>query len=332
MPFAQYIRKPLVFNQLGKPINDLTLEQAMEKAGLNFDVGITETRVRLESLEEPGKYLLYKVPGNFATYRKDTNKVFGPVGSKYEIVQNSVALDFIEQVCNYDKSVRIETAGCYNDGANMLVTAKFPEPFKIGNDDTIDRYLLFTNAHDGSGSIQCAIVNIRVVCNNMLNQALKNCVQSFSFKHTKNVHNSIMKAVEDLRQTYLYSTIMNEQMEHLSKIKINDGDLKNYVYSLFLNNEQLEYARTLSNISRADYEIISVRMQNKIIDVMDTIDKGCGQSLHRGTALWLYNGVNCYYNNTIEYKNAEDKFESLTKKQGFKINQKAYDLILNLAA
>ena len=163
MPFVNYQRRPLIFNEMGKPINDLSIEEAIKTAGLDYKVGIKETRVRLADINDPDKFLLYKVPNSFATYREDNNHVFGAVGSKYEVVQNSVALDFINQVCDYDKTVRIETAGVYKDGASMLVTAKFPEAMTIGNNDLIDKYLLFTNSHDGSGLITCAVTNIRVV-------------------------------------------------------------------------------------------------------------------------------------------------------------------------
>ena len=101
MPLVNYQRRPLVFNEMGKPINDLSMEDAIKEANLDYKVGIKETRVRLEDPANPGSFLLYKVPNSFATYREDTNHVFSAVGSKYEVVQNSVALDFINQICDY---------------------------------------------------------------------------------------------------------------------------------------------------------------------------------------------------------------------------------------
>lgn len=74
MPIANYIRRPLVFNEIGKPINDISLDEAIKIAGLDYKVGIKETRVRLASPEDPDKFLLYKVPNNYATYREDTIK------------------------------------------------------------------------------------------------------------------------------------------------------------------------------------------------------------------------------------------------------------------
>lgn len=338
MGYVNYRRQPLVFNEIGKPVNDLSMKDALHEAGLDFKVGIVETRVRLpnpyyvsdDSIHNyGGKYLLYKVPGSYATFREDNNHVFGAVGSKYQVVQNDVALDFIEKVCNYDKSVRIETAGCYNYGATMLVTAKYPIPFSISDRDEVDRYLLFTNSHDGSGSIECAVTNIRVICNNMLNAALRNASSRFSFKHTKNVKQAIMNAVDNIRLSENYMKMQQQDLQLLSDIKVKDNNIKGYVYSLFLDNAQKEYAMNFNSIYDTSDEFISVRLRNKIVSVMNTIESGCGQELHRGTVLWLYNGVTCYLNNVVEYKSAEDKLESLTKRIGFKLNQKAYDLAIS---
>ena len=333
MPVTNYIRRKNVLNSISSPIVDLSMEDAIKEAGLDFEVGITETRVRLENpyhkidpIQHPHESLLYQVPDSFATYRKDTNYIFGAVGSKYQVVQNSVALDFIEQVCNYDRSVRIETAGCYKNGASMLVTAKFPDSLRLTDDDDIDRYLLFTNSHDGSGAIKCAVTNIRVICNNMLNQALNNSTQQFSFKHTRNVQESIMMAVEEIRHTYAYSEVMREELEALRSIKIADANVKGYVYKLFLNSEQQAYMKVTPNIYSADTEIISTKLKNKIGSVLDVIEKGVGQEKHRGTLLWLYNGVSCYINNVANYNSETDRFISLTQGGSYRLNQRAYDL------
>jgi phage/plasmid-like protein (TIGR03299 family) len=328
MPFVNYQKRPLIFNEMGKPINDLSVEEAIKEAGLDYKVGIKETRVRLADVNDPDKFLLYKVPNSFATYREDNNHVFGAVGSKYEVVQNSVALDFINQVCDYDKTVRIETAGVYKDGANMLVTAKFPEAMTIGNNDLIDKYLLFTNSHDGSGLITCAVTNIRVVCNNMLNQAIKNADSVFGFKHTKNVHNAIMSAVEKIRSAHIYHEALQESMQALKNVSVSGRDVNKFVYDLFLTAEQQDHMKLRTSIYSADKEVISTKTQNKVIAVLDTIEKGVGQEMHRGSMLWLYNGVNCYMNNVVDYKSSEDRFEALTKRTACKVNQRAFDLAL----
>ena len=39
MPFVNYQRRPLVFNEMGKPINDLSMEDAIKEANLDYKPG-----------------------------------------------------------------------------------------------------------------------------------------------------------------------------------------------------------------------------------------------------------------------------------------------------
>ena len=94
------------------------------------------------------------------------------------------------------------------------------------------------------------------------------------------------------------------------------------MYILFLYDEQQEHLNLRTNIFAADKDIISTKTQNKVKAVLDTIENGVGQELHRGTVLWLYNGVSCYLNNVVDYKSSEDRFESLTKKKQKKKNNR----------
>lgn len=131
-----------------------------------------------------------RVSDVYATYRKDNYKILGTVGNRYEPVQNTEAMDFIYQVCKSQmvinpKDVIIQTAGVLGIGERIFVTAKLPT-YEIAKDE-MEKYILFTTSHDGSGSIQACFTDIRVVCNNTLNAALNHCKNMVRFKHTKNV-------------------------------------------------------------------------------------------------------------------------------------------------
>ena len=90
--------------------------------------------------------------------RTDRNLTLGVVGSKYGVVQNSKAFEFIDLLASgvegYDKAV-IETAGILGDGERMYVTAKLPSDIFLNDNgyDPINDYILFTNTHDGSGAV-----------------------------------------------------------------------------------------------------------------------------------------------------------------------------------
>ncbi len=100
-----------------------------------------------------------KIDTHFATYRKDNYDIFGVVGSRYEPVQNDVALEFIYNVLINQgiisvEDLIIETAGALGKGERIFVTAKLPT-YDIAGDE-VEKYILFTSSHDGSSSITAA--------------------------------------------------------------------------------------------------------------------------------------------------------------------------------
>lgn len=137
-----------------------------------------------------------------------------------------------------------------------------------------------------------------------------------------------MSAVEKIRSAHIYHEALQESMQALKNVSVSGRDVNKFVYDLFLTAEQQDHMKLRTSIYSADKEVISTKTQNKVIAVLDTIEKGVGQELHRGSMLWLYNGVNCYMNNVVDYKSSEDRFEALTKRTACKVNQRAFDLAL----
>lgn len=269
---------------------------------------------------------------NYATYRTDTLDVLGVVGNRYEPVQNYVAIDFIFNVLNnqdiiHPKDIIIETAGVLGKGERIFVTAKLPD-FIIAK-DLINNYILFTTTHDGSGSITACFTDIRVVCNNTLNMALRGCTNKMTFKHTRNVNKRLNEGPNLMRNAIIYKNTLVETLEPLSKIEVKERDAIEFIQDLFLNEEQANYVKSKGsffNINNGD-EMIATKTLNKMKDAITYIERGAGQDYNYGTALWLYNGITSYINNGINYKSNEDKFNSIMDGVGAKLNQKSYNLI-----
>lgn len=271
---------------------------------------------------------------NYATYRSDTYDVFGVVGNRYEPVQNSVAIDFIYEVLHSQdlvnpKDIVIETAGVLGKGERIFVTAKLPT-YEIAGDE-VNKYILFTTTHDGSGSITACFTNIRVVCNNTLNMALHSSTNKMYFKHTKNVKTRLSEGAKLMNKAINYSHDLKLELEQYSNITIREKDAIDYIQDLFLTKSQIEYVNDRGgflNINTGD-DVVPTRTLNRMTEVVNYIEHGVGQDLNYGTALWLYNGVTSYINNGTSYKNADDKFSSITDGWGAKLNQKAYEIMTN---
>ncbi len=99
------------------------------------------------------------------------------VSDRYKVVQNVDAFSFTDELLG--KGVRYETAGSLRDGRKVWLLARLPREYIIAG-ERISPYLVFSNTHDGSGSIKVAITPVRVACNNTLNLALHTARRNFS--------------------------------------------------------------------------------------------------------------------------------------------------------
>jgi phage/plasmid-like protein (TIGR03299 family) len=153
--------------------NDLTPDQIMKKAGLDWTVTkealMTDTGI--------------KVPGHMALIRDRDAKVLDVVGEDWNPIQNEDAFQFFsEYVLAGD--MEMNTAGSLKGGRNVWALAKVKESFTILGKDQVDSYLLFSNPHQYGKAIDIRFTPIRVVCNNTLTFALnKGSVNQVKMNH-----------------------------------------------------------------------------------------------------------------------------------------------------
>lgn len=267
------------------------------------------------------------IDSHMATVIEENDKTINVVGSRYGVVQNAKAFEFIDlmtsgQIGGEQKPV-IETAGILNDGARMYVTAKMPGKFFIDGDDSdgIDDYILFTNSHDGSGAVMALFTPIRVICQNTLNAAIRGAQNKVAFKHTINVGDRLEFTKEENMRFIM--SILNKhkafkeefvaQMYNLKSQAITSDEVMKFATYVMSGQNAKENLRLLNsnNGNIMSIDEISTRTKNQVMALYDSIESGVGQSQFRGTKLWLYNGLTTYLGNDKKYKSSEDKMDSL---------------------
>lgn len=62
-------------------------------------------------------------------------------------------------------------------------------------------------------------------------------------------------------------------MQALKNVSVSSRDVNKFVYDLFLTAEQQDHMKLRTSIYSADKEVISTKTQNKVIAVLDTIEK-----------------------------------------------------------
>jgi len=331
--YAFYSKKEKAWHGLGQVLDkDITPGGALNLAHMNYKVGITDVYAPVPEL---GVYdyinMTYKiVPNCRATYRTDTNEVFGSVGNRYEIVQNNEFLDFIYSTFCYksiysEQDIVIETAGALGKGERVFVTAKIPNYIKLrdSGDDVAERYLLITNNHDGKGMFTAGLTNVRVVCNNTLNFALNgNIKNKVTLKHTKSIHDNIERGQELLRLSAKYTETQCEAFTAMSKVRLLDREVEAYVARTMMSDTNFalycDYGLNEPNLS--------ARTINKIYAVLHWIQRGIGQTdvNIEGTVYWALQGIIGYINNAVKYESNLDRFDSINDGYGYNIVNKAY--------
>lgn len=168
-----------------------------------------------------------------ATVRRDTRKILGVVGPDYTPVQNVEAFEFFDDALGKGVAV-IETVGALGEnGERIFAMAKMPEAIAVVGNDIVERYLLLTAAHDGTGAVKVLFTPVRVVCNNTLTAALRGARNVVSIKHTKHAKANLKKAKDLLTKNDKFWQKTQEALTFLASKEMNTDEVKEFLKNLF---------------------------------------------------------------------------------------------------
>lgn len=327
----------------------VTINEAVDAIGANYNVE-KQHLIRLsksefnafqsgESLQLSAKQLIHS---HMATVLAESNTTLGVVGTGYGVVQNSKAFEFIDIITSGElggeQKAVIETAGILNGGARMYISAKMPSSLYIGEDknDSISDYIVFTNTHDGTGGVMAFFTPVRVICQNTLNFAIKTTKNKLVFKHTSMVNTrldftkqeNMQRAIETLKMHELFKDTFICKLNELASVKLTGKDaVQRFAASVFTTGTQLQILEKHGFHNLGDVEELSTRTKNNITALSNAIESGIGQDKHRGSKLWLLNGLTTYISNEKKFGNTEDKLSSIMEGDSLRKVQKAYEYL-----
>ncbi|MEP6595506.1 MAG: DUF932 domain-containing protein [Ginsengibacter sp.] len=231
----------------------------------------------------------------------------GVVGKDYEIVQNRDAFAFFDAIVNGD-GIQYETAGALGKGERIFITAKLPAYIKVGNDDLIEQYLFLTTSHDGYGSITAAFTPVRIVCNNTLNAAFRNCSNAIKIRHTSNAKERLEEAHKVMGISNKLSDYLETAFNQWSKVRITDKQVRKLIQLAMVPNKEV-----LQNIQAGKDDELSTCYKNMCDSVYEYALSSPIQKSEttKGNVFGAYNAVAGYFQNVRAYKNEEAKLKSL---------------------
>jgi phage/plasmid-like protein (TIGR03299 family) len=298
---------------LGQIVKDYpTSSEAIKHAGLDYEV---EKR-KLFTFDgenqngDPDSAIIIpeiEVPNFFATVRTDTDEVLGVVGKDYQIVQNRDAFNFFDAIVGGD-GIQYETAGALGKGERIFITAKLPGYIRVGKEDMTEKYLFLTTSHDGFGSITAAFTPVRIVCNNTLNAALKNCTGSIKIRHTANAKDRLAEAHRVMGISNKLADELESIFNDWSTIRIKDQEIQRLIQLAMVPNKEV-----LQNIKEGNMDELSTAFQNVCNSVYEyaMTSPSQQQETTKGTLFGAYNAVTGYFQNIRNYHDGEAKVKSL---------------------
>lgn len=325
----------------------ISIDEVFDDIDAGLDYEVTEqslVRVQKDVVEaikrgEPFEWTPNEnciIESHKATVYGDDGKTLGIVGSGYGIVQNRKAMEFIRFIeeCS-GETPQIVAAGYLGNGERMFVTARLGADTYIDGNDAITNYVVFTNSHDGSGAVCAMITPIRVVCQNTLNMALRSAESGkLTFKHTRHVGTRLdfeiaanrERAAAVFKEYGKFTEDFIAAMVNLKAQTIGKADVLDFAAQMYMSKAQYKLWQLADrNMDKVDE--IPTRMKNNVNALLNAIECGIGQQQHRGTKLWLLNGLTTFLHNERKWATPQDEYRSLMEGDGLKKVQKAYDLL-----
>lgn len=232
------------------------------------------------------------LPGQYAVVREDRwsfneESVLGTVGQGYTPLQNADAFKFFDPIVATGEAF-YESAGALRNGQRVWVMARLKEDFKVTEEDTIARYLLLSNTHDGTGSVQLKFTPVRVVCQNTLSQALGQG-PSIRVAHTLAMESRLEDAAEEALDTIQqHFSEIGVHFRKMVTFRMSEERLDAYLKSVFPDplrgKDEKQYRRALAQAQKDRRG--SLRLYGE----------GMGNDLNGvpGTLWAAYNGVTEY--------------------------------------
>lgn len=279
--------RPLPWVGMGTILTGITtIKEALIEAGQDYQVLKVPVLFNCGTEEDPS----YKtIPGQFTTYRSDTQEPLGVVGSRYTVAQNDTGLAFFDEIIEQYGAV-LEMAGVLDNGSTTYLVARMPARHFVPGDEIIP-YMLLLNAHDGSNTRQVLFTPVRVVCNNTLMMALGKVSNRIKIGHTTNLGQQTLEAGRVMALYNEFCEEMSNAMTYMSKVRVSEKQVEAYIRTLFTS---------LTEQQGKDTSVRSANIRQTVKVYLYGNDGG--QQMFPGTAYQAYQGITGFFQNVRFYR------------------------------
>ena len=298
---------------------DINTKEALEFSGLDFKV------IKLPNIHctPGGQEIISK--SSFFTLRTDVDKVLGDrLGADYTVLQKLECFDLVDDILEAGRA-KIETAGSINGGRKVFICLKMNDGIRVGDNDSIDQYVLIANSHDGSLAITATPTNIRVVCNNTLSAALNGAKGAIRIRHSGKAAERMQEAARVLNLIDDNSKKNEDAYNKMRDIKLAKSQVLDYFGNIFFTPEEIH------KLQKGEKDVISSRKANILAEVQNFSENGTGQDMARvkgvDTAWSAYNAITGFIARK-QFAGADKRAENMLFGKGADMIRHAAELVL----
>lgn len=290
-------------------IKAASLDWTVNKAPLHYTVG----------------QRLWPVPDQFAVVRSDSPDgkplpVLGIVGRNYTPLQNRDAFSWFDGIVGEGAAI-YHTAGALGDGERVWILAKLPGEIRVVGDDIADKFLLLSNSHDGSATVQVKFTPIRVVCQNTLTMALRSG-PTVRIAHTRDLKQRMISARMKLGIIQKEFGRLEEGFRRMAKVQVTGDRLAKYLELVLPAPADEENTRAIRRVELARAKTAAL------------FETGRGNSLPqvRGSLWAAYNAVTEFVDHCQPARSDERRLDSIWFGDGYLTKARAYRVAVHHVA
>jgi len=258
---------------------------------------------------------------HWAVVRDTDKKVLGCVGPRYTPLQNREALDWFSPWLD-SKLIALNTMGSLDGGKKVWVLGQIVDDsiIEIAPNDSIAKFVMLSNCHEGKNAVRVGLTPIRIVCQNTLTLSYNHSESKLiRVRHSSKVKENLdnLREIIDLVNRDFSATA--EQYKLLANKDINQADLRKYVRLLIEGEKD----------SQKLWDDVSTRSQNIIMGIETKMDS----PINPGKPSWwkAYNAITEYLNYD-QGRNVSNRLNSLWFGPNGTLSKNALTLALDLAA
>jgi phage/plasmid-like protein (TIGR03299 family) len=173
---------------------------------------------------------LVEISDHRAHIREDTGDVLGIVSDGYKPFENMDLAKMADSMAGADAAVRTESAGTLHKGRRVFACVRLPQDVVAAHDEDLSRsYVLISNGHGGTASLNAYLTSVRVVCMNTLRMSERDLSKGIRFRHTGDFESKVKAAREALGLAYQENKRFQEAVSAMAAMQLSSADFASFL-------------------------------------------------------------------------------------------------------